>query len=459
MTVYLEHFGLNEAPFRITPHTQFFFAGGNRGATLDALVYAIVHDEGIVKVSGEVGSGKTMLCRVLMERLPGNVAIVYLANPSLSRDDIVFAIADDLELSIPDNLRSSAALRALQSHLIELHARGQQVVVLIDEAHAVPVETLEQIRLLSNLETSQHKLLQLVLFGQPELDEVLARPDMRQLRERITQQFFLQPLRQDDIAHYIDFRMRLAGYRGPTVFNESAIRLISGASLGLTRRVNILAEKSLLAAFAQGKHAVTPNEVKAAIRDARYAPPTRRLQMGLAATATIAAAVVLATTWNPSSHEVVDANTAPIAATAQTPHDTAIEAATARNAVPPRLTFAESPKGDAAASLPPLSPEARERMAITRQWIEATDPRQWFIQLVATNSSQIEDVENYLVLADRLLSPEKAGLYVAGTPKAPRIGIIYGEFASIAAATAAIEKLPRELRVNSPFPRQVLWLK
>ncbi|MBK6403426.1 MAG: AAA family ATPase [Rhodocyclaceae bacterium] len=220
--MYREHFGLAESPFRITPHTEFFFAGANRGATLDALVYAVINDEGIVKVSGEVGSGKTMLCRVLMERLPPRVVIVYLANPSLSKEDIVFAIAEELELAVSETARASTVIRMLQTRLMELHGEDKQVVVLIDEAHAMPRETLEEIRLLSNLETGQHKLLQLVLFGQPELDVVLARPDMRQLKERITHSFALEPLHRDDVAKYIDFRMRTAGYRGPEVFSRNA---------------------------------------------------------------------------------------------------------------------------------------------------------------------------------------------------------------------------------------------
>ena len=304
--MYLEHFGLTEPPFRITPHTEFFFAGANRGATLDALIYSILHDEGIVKVSGEVGSGKTMLCRVLMERLPDHVMVVYLANPTLSRDDIVFAIADELALEIPQDARPNAAIRALQARLIELHGNGRQVIALIDEAHAMPLETLEEIRLLSNLETSQHKLLQLVLFGQPELDDILARPDIRQLRERITQHFSLEPLRRDDIAQYLDFRMRTAGYRGPEVFSPAAIKLIASASQGLTRRVNILAEKSLLAAFAEGSHLITPKQVDAAIRDSQYEPhrggnlrKTVLVTIGVAAAASVAAAAILA--WTPGS--------------------------------------------------------------------------------------------------------------------------------------------------------------
>jgi MSHA biogenesis protein MshM len=159
-----------------------------------------------------------MLCRVLMERLPENVTIIYLANPSLSRDDILYAIADELRLDIPTTPvpRRHARLARPPDQVL---GEGRQVVVLIDEAHAMPTETLEEIRLLSNLETNRSKLLQLVLFGQPELNDILARPDMRQLKERITHNFGLEPLVRDDISHYLDFRMRAAGYRGPSVFS------------------------------------------------------------------------------------------------------------------------------------------------------------------------------------------------------------------------------------------------
>ena len=212
MSLYLEHFGLREPAFRITPHTDFFYAGAQRGPTLDALIYAITQDEGIVKVTGEVGSGKTMLCRMLLERLPEEVETLYLANPSLSRHEILGAIAD--ELGIPAEGKATHSLtRALQDALIARHAQGQRVVLLIDEAHAMPAESLEEIRLLSNLETKAAKLLQIALFAQPELDERLAAKDMRQLRERITQHFNLTPLTPDDVAAYLDFRLRAAGHR------------------------------------------------------------------------------------------------------------------------------------------------------------------------------------------------------------------------------------------------------
>jgi type II secretory pathway predicted ATPase ExeA/septal ring-binding cell division protein DamX len=272
--MYLSHFGLTEPPFRITPHTEFFFSGANRGATLEALLYAITHDEGIVKVTGEVGSGKTMLCRVLVERLPKHVETIYLANPSLSRDEILHVIAADLQIESRGE-RVTILLRALQEKLIKLYAAGRRVVVLIDEAHAMPLETLEEIRLLSNLESNRHKLLQIVMFGQPELDAHLALPNMRQLKERITHSFRLEPLVRSDIDSYVDFRMRAAGYRGPKLFAPQAMKLIARTSEGLTRRINILADKSLLAAFADGQHEVTAKHARAAVRDSEFATGRR----------------------------------------------------------------------------------------------------------------------------------------------------------------------------------------
>lgn len=276
--MYLEHFGLNEAPFRITAHPDFFFEGANRNATLDALLYAITSGEGIVKVTGEVGTGKSMLCRVLMEKLPEYVDIVYLANPSLSKAEILYAIADELKIE-SKGLRQNALVRTLQDALLEKHANNRQVVLLVDEAHAMPLDTLEEIRLLSNLESKHHKLLQIVLFGQPELNENLNRHDMRPLKERIAHSFVISPLALPDVGSYIMFRMRAAGYRGPDNFTKEAIALLGKASKGLSRRVNILTDKSLLAAFADGAHTIDAKHVKAAIKDSEFAdlePPKRR---------------------------------------------------------------------------------------------------------------------------------------------------------------------------------------
>ncbi|TVT77734.1 MAG: AAA family ATPase [Denitromonas halophila] len=293
--MYLDHYGLREAPFRLTPLTDFFFTGAQRGATVDALVYAVLHDEGIVKVSGEVGAGKTMVCRVLIERLPDTVDTVYLANPSLAPDDLLIAIATELGLSLGSE-RSGAVLGAVQEDLVRRHADGRRVVVLIDEAHAMPAASLEQIRLLSNLETGRHKLMQLVLFGQPELDTLLDTRDMRPLKDRITHHFRLSPLAPDEVAAYLDFRMHAAGYRGPAVFSPAAARQIARIAAGLTRRVNVLADKSLLAAFSQNRHVIAPSHVTAAAHDAEYAPPAQRRAVWpliVAAAAGAMAAVVI----------------------------------------------------------------------------------------------------------------------------------------------------------------------
>ena len=277
--MYLAHFGLSEAPYRITPHTDFFFGGANRGATLEALLYAITHDEGIVKVTGEVGSGKTMLCRVLIERLPSDVETVYLSNPTLERDEILQGLLDDLKVPIRGN-RVSHMIRALQDHLIERYATGKRVVLLIDEAHAMAADTLEEIRLLSNLESNRHKLLQIALFGQQELDEHLLTPRMRPLRERITHSFRLEPLVHADVGQYLMFRLRQANYKGPDLFDRVAIRLIAQASEGLTRRINILADKSLLSAYMEGEHGITRKHALAAINDSEFAPIGKRHTVG-----------------------------------------------------------------------------------------------------------------------------------------------------------------------------------
>jgi MSHA biogenesis protein MshM len=268
--MYLDHFGLNEPPFRITPATDFFFDGANRGQMLDALLYAVTQDEGIVKVVGEVGTGKTMLCRVLAERLPRHVDTVYIANPSLAPDDIPAAIAHDLRVNLAGYGSPGAALRGLQTALLARYAQGKRVVVLIDEAHAMPPESLEAVRLLSNLESSRHKLLQLVLFGQPELDETLAMPNMRQLRERIVHSFSVAPMVAQDIGVYVTHRLKKAGLRGASPFTPPALKLISQYSVGLTRRVNILADKALMAAFAGGEDTISAAHVKAAFADAEF---------------------------------------------------------------------------------------------------------------------------------------------------------------------------------------------
>lgn len=278
--MYYPHFGLKEPPFKITPNTDFFFSGGNRGAILDALVYAITNGEGIIKVVGEVGSGKTMLCRMLQTILPEKIESIYLANPSVAPEDVLHAIAFELQLKLPKNADRLKVMQALQEYLLNQHAEGRQVVIFVEEAQGMPLATLEEIRLLSNLETKQDKLLQIVLFGQPELDENLNQEQIRQLRERITHRFNLGPLQTRDVGEYIIFRLRAAGYNGPHLFSEAAIKKLSNAAEGLVRRVNILADKALLAAFAENVYQVTPRHVDAAIDDTEFGAKPKWYQSG-----------------------------------------------------------------------------------------------------------------------------------------------------------------------------------
>ena len=448
MALYLEHFGLAEPPFRITPHTDFFFGGADRGATLEALIYAILHDEGIVKLSGEVGSGKTMLCRVLMERLPPHVETIYLATPSLARDEILHAIADDLELRLTHE-RTSVALRELQEHLIRLYAAGRRVVVLIDEAHVMPEETLEQVRLLSNLESNRHKLMQLVLFGQPELDATLAKPSLRQLRDRITHAFRMRPLSEPEVAKYVSFRMRAAGYRGPDVFALGALVRVARASGGLTRRINILADKSLLAAFTQNVHAVTERHVRAAIADSEFARLRRPWRPAAYAGAALAAGVLIgaAVHWVFFARTVkLEAPAAqipaiPPAQAARVPTAAAIEPEPSPQPPPPKLL-----RQDQVQRLSGYSPGGQrllaERIAATQALLERVPDQQFAIELFITDNTDPARVERFLMRARELVPLGQLFVIPVARGGQYRLRVIFGEFPSRAAAMEAGKRLP-----------------
>ena len=272
--MYLEHYGLDRPPFKITPDTSLFYKGNKRGAALEALKYAIVSGEGIIKVVGEVGSGKTMLCRMLEVKLPENVEIGYIANPSLSPDNILHVIAFELKLNITNESSKLEVMQELQNYLLKKHTENKQIVIFVEEAQSMPIETLEEIRLLSNLETNENKLLQMVLFGQPELDDKLRQPSIRQLKERITHSFYLDPFPGKDIYEYLNYRMRSVGYKGPDIFSQKISNSIEKKSEGLTRRINILADKALLAAYAEGDHGISKKHINLAAKDSDFLQKT-----------------------------------------------------------------------------------------------------------------------------------------------------------------------------------------
>lgn len=481
--MYLDHFGLKEPPFRITPHTDFFFSGANRGATLDGLLYAITNDEGIVKVTGEVGSGKTMLCRVLIERLPKNVETIYLANPSLGRDEILYAIADELEIDYSQD-RPSRLMRALLERLITLYAEGRRVVVLIDEAHAMPRETLEEIRLLSNLESNRHKLLQMVLFGQPELDGLLNTAGLRQLMERITQSFRLDPLVRRDIEKYIDFRMRAAGYRGPNPFSAGALRLIADASEGLTRRINILADKSLLAAFAAGTHAVTVKESRRAIRDSEFYRlrrnwrPLELAAAGLAGGLAIGLGAHFLLLDTPSPQTTVlpgktPMSSAPVPAAQgriggpasvapeTPPHGVAaapgLPVAAGSAPVPAAGSDAMPARSDPSAEpLPPARAKAaRERFLATQDWLKSAPAYHYSIQLITAKDSELAQLEGFLLRAFNLAPREDFHVYSVKIDGVQCYRAAYGLYPDLAQTLTAMRQLPAPLLVYRPYYRTV----
>jgi len=266
--VYLDHFGLNELPFGITPDTAFTVLTRGHQEALNTLLVALDSGEGFIKITGEVGSGKTLLCRRLLQSLPkGDVVSAYLPNPHLAPRTLFLALAEELGLSSAGSDDDYHVLKQLNNGLLDFAAAGYRVVVCIDEAQAMPLETLESLRLLSNLETEKRKLLQIVLFGQPELDRRLAEPSVRQLRQRIAFHYELSGLGCEEVATYLVHRLRVAGYRGEGVFAKRAVRCLHRASRGTPRLLNILAHKSLLATFGDGRHQVRASHVRRAAAD------------------------------------------------------------------------------------------------------------------------------------------------------------------------------------------------
>lgn len=275
--LYTGHFGLNKPPFTLTPDTRFFYMHDSCQDALNTLTVALRSGEGFIKVTGEVGTGKTVLCRKLLSTLRSQFIVAYLPNPYLEPMTLLFAIADELGIPYNDNTNQHQLLKSLMLFFIDSCAKKRRTIVLcMDEAHAMPLETMEALRLLSNLETQQRKLLQLVLFGQPELDEKLANPRIRQLRQRISFSCELQPLQQKDVADYLAHRLNIAGFNGDLPFTDKAIKHMYRASGGVLRLLNILAHKSMMAAYGEGKQTIRTKHVLLAIDDTESIELSRR---------------------------------------------------------------------------------------------------------------------------------------------------------------------------------------
>jgi type II secretory pathway predicted ATPase ExeA len=418
--VYFDFFGLKEAPFRITPNTEYWHAGGQRGEMLAALLYAIGQGEGIIKVVGEVGSGKTMLCRKLAAQLPDSVDSVYLGNPTLGPDDMLAAILADLG-ETPASGRQ-ARLAQLNAVLLARHAAGRRVVVFAEEAQGIALDNLEFLRLLTNLETATDKLLQIVLFGQPELDALLAAPRIRQLKDRITVSLNLPPLAEADVADYLRARLAVAGYRGPDLFPPALIGRIAQLSGGLSRRINVLADKTLLAAYAGQTHTLTLAHLDAAAGDAEVQPrPVTRpgrsrwawLTAGLAAGLGLLAFVA----WQALSLPPPSA--------------------------PPSATGRQAPA--------PAAPDVREMAAQTERWLVTAAPDTFVIQV-----GSAKEAGGTTVLMGNLnaATPRPVRVLRGLSQGEPAWMILAGEFASRDAAMKALRELPAS-PAGAPFLRTV----
>jgi type II secretory pathway predicted ATPase ExeA len=507
--MYYTFFGLQQPPFRITPDTEFFFEGANRGSVLEALIYAIGQGEGIVKVTGEVGSGKTMLCRVLQQRLADSVDIVYLANPNVSPEDILHAIAFELQLPVKREASRLEVMHALQQYLVQRHAERRQVVVFVEESQGMPLATLEEIRLLSNLETDRSKLLQIVLFGQPELDENLRQTSIRQLRERITHSFYLSPLSIEEVGAYLAFRLHAAGYRGPSLFSKRVITYIAKASGGLTRRVNIVADKALLAAFAESTHTISLKHARTAVQDSEFsqgkAPPTTPAWLAWALLGLGAVAIVAVAWWYlersgpstamPTSDMPLASSSATAVAPAAAPApSTAAPGETVVASVPmtppaPETSHArpEQPvqtaaldSGQATAGLriaPEISqPESapasnavqpashalpddflERRLRATEAWLSTQAEKTYTIQLMG--AADAEYLKEYFKSLAKSIEVDNIFVYRTFANMKPSLTVVYGAYPTMRAVNEAIEQLPPELQRYRPYQRTIRGIR
>ena len=265
--MYRQHFGLQEHPFSLTPDTQFYFNSQSHREVLSTLLLALRHSEGFIKIVGEVGTGKTLLSRKLLASLGENFITAYIPNPYLTPDELKWFLAEEIGVAYSPTAPSYQLLKDINLRLMELAQQKRQVVLIVDEAQAMPRETIEALRLLTNLETEKNKLLQVVLFGQPELDELLDRPDLRQLKQRIVFAEYLQTIPKTSLADYLAYRLSSAGYRGANLFNRHSLGLLYKASGGVPRLINIIAHKAMLAAYGQASPKVKRQHMVRAIID------------------------------------------------------------------------------------------------------------------------------------------------------------------------------------------------
>jgi len=274
--MYLYHFGLSELPFTLTPNTHFFLGLAPHNEALAVLTTALKTGEGFIKVVGEVGTGKTLLCRKLLNEIPEHFVTAYIPNPYLNPNELRRALAVELGIKQAQRMSTQLLSQRIQERLLTLHSEGHSVVLILDEAQALPEESLEALRLFTNLETESRKLLQVVLFAQPELDERLSTKKFRQLRQRITFSYTLRAMTTTEVEQYITHRLHIAGYKGAALFQKNIAKVIAKTSRGIPRLVNVICHKILMLCYGEGCYQVTAKHVVAAAKDTEDTIPPKR---------------------------------------------------------------------------------------------------------------------------------------------------------------------------------------
>jgi len=451
--MYLDYFGLEKRPFGITPDTSLFFEGGERGNVLDAVLYALSAGEGIIKVVGEVGSGKTMLTRMLVNKAPDNTVFVFLLNPSIQAEQALYAIAYDLGLKVDANDKSTQILHELQRKLFELYNDGKKVVLVVDEAQQMPLTTLEEIRLLSNLETETEKLLQIVLFGQPELDEHIDTISVRQLKERITYSFYLNALNWKVVDEYLHFRLEKAGHQGRAIFTNSAIKLLTKYADGTLRRLNVLADKSLLAAFLEKSPGVGVKHVKLALKDSTkgHAKSKALYYVMLSVFLFLSVAGIAGYFFLQSEERQVAPNVnQELSKQSLVPKEEPVVEKVVDSKdklVAKRLTTLKEKTRSAAGTS-----QVKERSLSFDTWISSTKDT-YTIQLMSSvGESSLSVLKSFISLASKQLDENK--IYIKKNEQGDYV-VFYRGFASHSTALRGLKKLPGVIRRNKPFVTRI----
>lgn len=512
--MYLSHFGLSDHPFNHQACSSFFFEGGNRGATLDALIYVLTHgegSEGIVKVTGADGSGKTTLCRLMMQRLPAHMQLVHLAQHDLSRHELLHYLAEKLDFESNGSPAIPAAATdgigesenevqdELQPVLTRMFAADAQIVLLIDEAHSLPEETLEALETLYERQSSCHKLFQIVLFGHTRLDKTLALPQMQRVRDRVTHHFSLHSFTAKAVKNYMAWRLCAAGCRDSDIFVPRAIRLITMASWGRIPQVDLLATNSLEIAYAARSPVIDASHVKAAIKDAgikhglgwrnwRLAQdlPDRRSRGAGVALAAMPLAMVGLLSWNVLQRPATSSASIPpmpFEASASAPLLVPVPSSAYPSTVTPVISSAPlsaAPTVVPSSSMPeantpglvttPTKPPAsvaqhstptsiggvklagyellEQRIGATAKARSAPNRDTYTIQLFATDNVQPDRMERFLSRARSLI--DLSDLYVHPVTNGGRaiFRVTYGIYSSHDQATEAVATLPEKYRAS-----------